>query len=166
MINNKTKIFIEKAKKKHEGTYNYSKTIYVNSRTKVIIICKIHGEFKQRPLCHTNVGHGCPECKIQNRRMSLDEFIKRANKIHNNKYNYTKVIYKNKDTKVIIICPEHGEFKQRPNAHLQGHECSRCGKEKMVKSKKNKIIINEKSKRPRVYDNKTFIYYANKVHVL
>lgn len=39
--------FIEKAIKRHGGNYDYSLVNYINSRTKVQIICKIHGIFEQ-----------------------------------------------------------------------------------------------------------------------
>ena len=54
------------------------------------------------------------------------EFIKRAKDIHSNIYNYSLVEYKNSHTKVIIICPEHGEFTQKPYKHLSGQKCIKC----------------------------------------
>lgn len=52
------------------------------------------------------------------KRLSQQEFIERATEVHNGKYDYSKVEYKNVSTKVCIICPEHGEFWQSPNGHL------------------------------------------------
>lgn len=60
-------------------------------------------------------------------RSNLNNFINISNKIHNNKYNYSKVIYKNNRSKIIIICPIHGEFEQLPVNHSRGHGCSKCG---------------------------------------
>ena len=57
---------------------------------------------------------------------TTEQFIKEANIIHSNKYNYSKVIYINSHTKVCIICPEHGEFWQTPSNHLQGKGCPKC----------------------------------------
>lgn len=54
------------------------------------------------------------------------EFSQKAKKIHNEKYNYDLVVYENCRTKVIIICPIHGEFEQTPNAHI--YACSGCEK--------------------------------------
>jgi hypothetical protein len=55
-------------------------------------------------------------------------FIEKAKLVHgDNKYDYSKVDYKNSGTKVIIICQEHGEFQQTPNNHLHGgYGCSKC----------------------------------------
>lgn len=53
--------FLKKAKQVHGDKYDYSKVEYVNSKTKICIICPIHGEFWQRPNDHLN-GHGCPNC--------------------------------------------------------------------------------------------------------
>lgn len=64
-------------------------------------------------------------------RLTLEEFINRSNIIHNNKYDYSLVDYKNSGIKVDIICPNHGIFKQKPNDHLSGHRCRKCGTEKM-----------------------------------
>lgn len=64
VIDNKT--FIEKANKIHNHKYDYTKTNYVNSHSKVIIICKEHGEFTQTPNSHLN-GRGCPKCKIKSK---------------------------------------------------------------------------------------------------
>lgn len=61
--------------------------------------------------------------------MKIDEFIKRSNIIHNNKYDYSLVKYKNNSTKVDIICPKHGKFEQRPKNHLDGQGCPSCGNE-------------------------------------
>ena len=95
--------------KKYIGDkYDYSKVKYVNSYTKVCIICKEHGEFWQTPGSHLN-GSGCKKCSIKlnsNKRKSND-FIERAKDIHMDKYDYSKVEYINCDTKVCIICPIH-----------------------------------------------------------
>lgn len=57
---------------------------------------------------------------------TLDEFILRSLKVHNNKYSYTRAEYKNNISKVIITCPIHGDFKQTPSHHLNGHGCPAC----------------------------------------
>ena len=130
---------ISKFKQVHGDKYDYSKVHYINSRTKVCIICPEHGEFWQTPNNHIN-GQDCFECgktKYKEKRfLGKEEFIKRATKIHNNKYNYSNVDYKNAMEKVCIICPEHGEFWQLPATHLQGIGCPVCGKLKASKSHK------------------------------
>lgn len=126
-INNKD--FIEKAKLVHGDRYNYSEVIYQHSQIKVSIICPMHGEFEQTPSNHLQ-GQGCPVCKSNQIgdkfRSNIDEFIIKANKIHNNKYLYLENNYINALTKIKIKCKKHGEFYQTPSAHLQGQGCPIC----------------------------------------
>ena len=62
------------------------------------------------------------------KRLTTDEFIENSKRIHKDKYDYSKTIYKkNNHQKVIIICPLHGEFQQQPNCHLSGRGCPYCG---------------------------------------
>jgi superfamily II DNA or RNA helicase len=119
-----TEEFIAKAKAVHGDKFDYSKVKYVNSETKVTIVCPIHGEFEQTPVSHLS-GNGCSLCS-RKKKHTLDRFIEMANKIHGDKYDYTKVNYVNNKTKVTIICPKHGEFEQTPQNHLKGKGCSCC----------------------------------------
>jgi len=64
------------------------------------------------------------------RKLSDDDFIKRSNIIHNNFFSYDKIIYVNNKTKIIITCPIHGDFKQRPNDHIEGYGCPICNESK------------------------------------
>jgi len=119
-----TSDFIKKAKTIHNDYYNYDKVIYINKDNLVIIICPIHGEFLQKPHNHIS-GCGCPKCGGS--LVKLDsEFINQSNIIHNNKYDYSLVNYKNNKTKVKIICKLHGIFEQTPDKHLQGNSCPKC----------------------------------------
>ena len=136
--------FIDKANKIHNNKYNYSKTNYINNYTKIIIICKKHGEFLQTPHSHLNK-NGCPACG-GNKKLSIKKFIKRANQTHNFKYDYSKVKYKNVNNKIIIICPTHGEFLQIIYDHLTGKGCINCRIEKSILT------------------NQQFIDKANKIH--
>ena len=117
--------FIVDANKIHNNQYDYSKVKYVNAKTKVCIICPIHGEFWQTPNSHLN-GCGCPYCS-NNHQLDSYGWIEKAKSKHLDKYDYSKVNYINSNTKVCIICPEHGEFWQFPSSHLQGHGCPKCG---------------------------------------
>ena len=118
-----TEDFIEKANKIHKNKFDYSLVNYKTAHIKVKIICYIHGIFEQKPNSHLNK-IGCPKCVGRN--MSIDEFIEKSNKIHNNKYDYSLVDYKNKSDKIKIICQKHGIFKQCIKSHLNGHGCVRC----------------------------------------
>ena len=118
-----TEEFIEKANKVHQGKYDYSKAEYVNTATKLCIICPDHGEFWQIPNNHL-LGAGCPKCagKYNDREF----FIERARKVHGDKYDYSKVEYVATNEKVCIICPHHGEFWQTPSGHMNGQGCPMC----------------------------------------
>ena len=136
--------FIKKARKEHGDKYNYSKVEYVDSDTKVCIICPNpeHGEFWQRPSSHAQ-GKGCPKCANESTsercRLSKEDFIKKAREKHGNKYDYSKVEYVDSNTKVCIICPnpEHGEFCQKPSKHLQGQGCPKCNLSHLERSVMN-----------------------------
>jgi hypothetical protein len=123
-------IFVYKATEIYGDLYGYSLVEYVDSSTEVIIICKVHGEFLQKPINHLHVG-GCRLCGIdkrsKGRRLSLETFINTSNIAHNYLYGYELVKYVNNHTAVTIICPIHGEFPQRPDHHMNGHGCIKCG---------------------------------------
>lgn len=125
-----TELFIDKAKEVHGDKYDYSKTVYINARNKVCIICPEHGEFWQNPASHLQ-GLGCPKCAGQNR--NNDDFIKLAKNKHGDKYDYSKSHFTKMNEKVCIICPEHGEFWQTPAKHLRGQGCPVCAKENTAK---------------------------------
>lgn len=152
--------FIERARQVHGNRYDYSKVDYINSKTKVCIICPIHGEFCQIPDGHL-VGHGCLKCGGKDR-LQTDEFINRAKKIHGNRYDYSKVNYINDKSKVCIICPDHGEFWQTPNGHLHNRGCKKCGAIKLskLKSSNTNDFINKAIK---IHNN---IYDYSKVHYI
>ncbi len=122
---------IEKFRKAHGNKYDYSRVNYINNRTPVCIICPIHGKFNQRPHSHYNRKHECHLCgnnKIREKLVSnKEEFMKKANMIHKNKYDYSKLIYINALTKGTIICPIHGEFQQILSGHLNSGGCKKCG---------------------------------------
>ena len=122
---------IKNCKKVHGNKYDYSKTEFLKSENKIIITCPKHGEFKQRYQDHLK-GCGCSQCS-GTAKLNTEIFIKKALIIHNNKYDYSKTIYKNTESKIIIKCPKHGEFNQTPHSHLSGQGCIECGKNKTAK---------------------------------
>ena len=119
-----TEEFIQRSICKFGAEYGLCKVVYKNNHTKIELICQEHGSFWQTPNAHL-AGQKCPKC-TGNIRLSNDQFIDRSNVIHNFFYNYSKVVYVNSNTKVIIICPTHGEFEQTPDNHLGGHGCPKC----------------------------------------
>ena len=120
-----TEEFIKKAREIHGDKYDYSKSQYNGYNEKLCIVCPEHGEFWQTPMHHLYRKQGCHLCN-GGVNLSTEEFIEKAKKIHGSKYDYSKVKYVNNRTKVCIICPEHGEFWQTPNSHLNGNGCFDC----------------------------------------
>ena len=146
-----TEQFIEEAKQIHGDKYNYSKVNYVNRKTKVCIICPIHGEFWQSPSCHIFNKNGCPKCCKTGVKYTIEDFKEKVNKIHNGKIYVAKdAEYINSHTKIKMICPEHGEFWTKPNYILCNHGCPICGN----------LIVKEKLR----FTLKDFIEKAKKVH--
>lgn len=125
--------FIKNSNKIHNNKYEYSKFIYTNCKEKGIIICPIHGEFLQTAECHLR-GNGCKQCatRITNLKNSsnIKQFINKADKIHQNKYDYIDANYIDSHTSIKINCKQHGMFFQRPDHHLQGIGCPKCNSSK------------------------------------
>lgn len=128
-----TEEFIQKARQIHGNKYDYSKVNYVDrNKTKVEIICPKHGAFWQLPGNHL-AGKCCLKCSGKYK-PSKEEFIQKANNIHNFIYDYSKINYINAKTKIEIICPKHGSFLQTPYCHtVRKQGCPVCGKEKEIK---------------------------------
>ena len=146
--------FINRANQIHNNKYNYSEFVYVNWKTKVKIICPYHGIFEQRTDHHLN-GNGCNKCAAEQRALkkliSKEEFIKRANEIHNNYYDYSLFTPCKAKDKIKIICPEHGIFEQTYDHHLhQKSKCPKCSQLHGNNLKKDSL--------------ETFIKKANKIH--
>lgn len=122
--------FIEKCNIIHKNKYDYSKVKFTKISEKICIICPIHGEFFQLGNDHL-VGHGCKLCGFKRPKEEIlrkqNEFIIKAIEIHGDKYDYSLVEYKNCDTKVKIICKEHGIFEQSPYSHVKSKNgCPKC----------------------------------------
>ena len=131
-----TNMFIKKAIEIHGNKYDYSMVDYKKAHSKIKIICPEHGEFEQISWNHISLKEGCPYCGKN--KSNLELFLKKANNVHKNKYNYSFFIkYTNNKEKIKIICPEHGEFIQQINNHLNGQGCPVC-----LESKGEKIIRN------------------------
>lgn len=124
-----TESFVNRAIAKYGDKYDYRSVDYKDARTKIEIICKRHGSFWLLPHEHLN-GEGCPACAKNNR------FIERAQAIHGNRYDYSQVEYIDNEEPVIIKCPIHGVFTQRPHTHLRGRGCPKCGIESRASLKR------------------------------
>lgn len=138
-----TEEFIYKAREVHGDKYDYSLVNYINNHTTVRIVCPIHGEFEQKPVYHINCKSGCPKCSNYNKvkRKTKEQFIKDAQQIHGDRYDYSQVKYINNKTKVKIFCREHGIFKQTPHAHIQLQQgCPFCLESKLEREMREILI--------------------------
>jgi len=148
-----TEEFVIKARLIHGDKYDYSKVEYIDTSTKVQIICSVHGDFEQTPKDHLK-GRGCSKCghllTSKAKTKSLEKLIEQFVEVHGNTYDYSNVHYIADDIKILISCPIHGDFEQQPSAHLQGQGCAECG------------IL--KRSRGRVYPFSKFVEKAEAVH--
>ena len=77
-------------------------------------------------------------------------FTQKSSIIHNGQYDYSKSIYVNAITKLCITCPIHGDFFMRPNSHLSGQGCKKCG------------IENRPQNNPKMLE--VFVQDSKKIH--
>lgn len=120
-----TQQLIQQFEKTHGDRYDYSLVEYVRSTEKVTIICRKHGAFEQLPNMHRK-GQGCAACMYDGKRSTLSDILIKFKEAHGDRYDYSLVEYKNTDTKVKIICKEHGVFRQSPYHHQRGNGCPKC----------------------------------------
>ena len=128
-------------KETHGDKYDYSLMNYINTNTKVKIICKKHGIFEQCPLNHKK-GARCPICIMEyqknnpNGLLTQEEVIKQFKETHGDRYDYSLVQYVRNKDKVKIICKIHGSFFQKPSLHKGGSNCPSCAKIKISEKKR------------------------------
>lgn len=143
-----TEDFINRSKIIHNNIYNYDKTIYIKNSLKCIVTCKLHGDFEITPNSHIG-GAGCRKCGYINRKhhkkLNTEQLITKFKEVHGDKYDYSKVVYKNTRSKIIINCKLHGDFNQNAGSHLYGKNgCPNCNDSvgvKIIKTILNKSNI-------------------------
>ena len=141
--------FREKANKIHNFKYDYSESEYVNTETKLKVICREkdefgdeHGVFYVTP--HAHIGmmkSGCPKCSGKFRK-DTEYFIKQAKKVHGDNYDYSETEYTKALEDVKVICKEHGPFWLTPNEHLMGQGCPLCKESHL--EKEMRVFLDEK----------------------
>jgi hypothetical protein len=151
--------FVKKVNEIYSNKYDYTLFNYINTITKGIIKCPIHGDFLSTPNNHLS-GHGCKKCQYDI--LETSDFNKKANIIHNNFYDYSLVNYINSRTKVKIICPKHGVFEQTPDNHISKKQgCPYCNESKGEKEIKR--ILDELNIE---YEQQYKLYEEKKKHPL
>ena len=127
IIENKKNAFIKAAIKKFGNEFDYSEINYVDTNTKIIIKSKKYGDIEITPFEHLRLKYGHRLHIRKSRKYTKEKIVELSEQIHGKKYDYSKVDYKGMLEKVCIICPEHGEFWQTPNAHIHlGQGCPIC----------------------------------------
>lgn len=123
-----TEQFITESKQRYKDEFLYDKTVYKDNRTDVILICRIHGEFKQNPGVHLRKSNTskCKKCRKQALSKTTEQFIEDSRMVHGDKFTYEKTKYVNKKTSVVITCKIHGDYLQNPRTHMR-HGCPKCG---------------------------------------
>jgi len=152
---------IEYYKQVHGDKFDYSKVNYVNSTTKITVICKIHGEFGINPKHHKN-GVGCKKCYFESKSIKKSEFLIRAINHFGDIYDYTHFeVLPARNEKVPIKCKTHNiVFLQEPRNHMRGHTgCPQCKLIKLTGKIDGKVAIRTQKQL-----NEIFIEEAKKVH--
>lgn len=160
--------FLNNAQQIHGDRYDYSQFEYVTAKHKSIVICRIHGQFLINANNHFN-GKGCPQCALDKhktiRKYTTESFIEVANLKHSNKYDYSKTVYLDIKTKIIVTCVNHGDFNVTPDKHInECNSCPECAKENRSSYSRSAFIqlCNSRSRTPCLYilrcfnDNESF----------
>lgn len=128
--------FFIRAKEKHGERFDYTKSVFTGLLEKIVITCRIHGDFTQTAKRHL-LDAGCKKCANEkqskmmiesnaDRRMTTDEFIRRCVEIHGDEYEYSKTVFTGYKNKIIVTCKIHGDFEQMAGNHLRGCRCDSC----------------------------------------
>lgn len=130
-ITKDTEWFLEKAHEIHGDRFDYSETKYVSARTKLCIICHAkddggheHGRFWVTPQQHLTATGGCNKCGHP--KHTIEWFIQKARQVHGDAYSYDNTVYTNNHAKVVVTCPEHGDFEIFPSSFFNGAGCPKC----------------------------------------
>ncbi len=152
--------FIQQAKKIHKNYYDYSLVDFKTLGNMITIICPKHGEVKIIAGNHLG-GRKCRKCANElihiQQRNSIDDILNRFKKIHQGRYDYSKVNYKGMWHKVEIVCSDHGSFWMVAVDHISGNGCPKCSMssleamtEEWLKNNKYNYVYQYKDDRCRI----------------
>lgn len=152
--------FIKQVNEIFNSKYDCSKVVYVNNHTKVTLVCPVHGDFTKRPADLTVKKSGCAQCTgtqfcgAYHKKDSI-WFAQEGARIHNSKYDYSQVQYVRYHQKVVIICPDHGEFQQTAGSHISnGSGCPKCS----VKDYEGGYGVTRFTNHPEIKSNSAMLY--------
>lgn len=154
--------FISQARQVHPA-YDYSKSIYVNTDSKIIVTCSIHGDFFITPYHLIHRKQGCPQCS-KTKKITQSEFNNKVSKLFPD-YDFSKCIYINSKTKVEVLCRKHGSFFVIPESLFKGHGCPTCAGNKKISKKE--FIERVKKLHPEFdYSKTVYENYRKKLEVI
>lgn len=144
--------FIKISNIKHNYYYNYDEVkIFNHSKEKVCISCPAHGEFYQAVRNHKS-GQKCPKCALI--KTDAKTIFNRFIEVHGTRYDYSISKFTKMQSKIEILCKEHGIFIQKPHDHVNGQGCPVCAKEP-------KIEVNDLLQRFNIVHNFKYSYNLN-----
>lgn len=164
---NKTNIFILKSRTKWKDKYDYDYTKYIKSKEKVIITCKLHGNFEQQPSNHLSGKEGCKQCASKaskdRQRMPINEFIQKVESVHGKIFDFSEFTYRGTEYKSEFLCIKHNKkFTQLCSSTLSGKlGCPVCKLElrkSLLADDKESFIIKARAVHKDAYSYDKFTY--------
>lgn len=158
-------VFLSRARERFQDTYNYNQESYRGIAAEMEIVCPVHGRFTQVARDHLKSPTGCPRCSAEGvgaqQTSTTEEFATRASEVHGGRYDYSKATYEGCKQRVCVVCPEHGEFWQTPDGHLQGKGCPRCGVSRISRAEQELYEFIQSSVPHLVVNQQTYIDYGS-----
>ncbi|WP_418642447.1 DUF723 domain-containing protein [Vibrio chaetopteri] len=113
--------------------YTQAEECYDGMRKEITIICPEHGPMNMTPNQHLSLQFGCLKCS--NRTYSLEEWKEKSSKAHNNKFDYTDMVFIKGSPIVTVKCPNHGPITVYKNQHIRGTGCKQCAHDEFGKKR-------------------------------
>lgn len=118
--------------------FDFSNALFTGVNKPIKYFCKKHNKWVEKKQAREllNNSYGCGTCVTEKRKKtkiekSRKKFFEEAPKIHDNYYNYDKVVFVDMTTYVTITCPKHDDFQQKPIKHINAKQgCNQCGEER------------------------------------
>lgn len=156
--------FITACQKKHGDGYSYEPTIYTSMKKKIIVRCKLHGDFSINAYKH-KTGSGCTQClEIKKHANRIAKAIGIFKKVHGDAYTYENMIYKYSHEPIEVTCKVHGGFWVVGNQHKLGSGCPYCiGGRRLTREE---VINRFRAKHGLTYDYSEVIYFKSIIPVV
>jgi len=166
--------FLNESYKLYGDKFSFINSKFITRNDKIEIICSKHGSFTQRPSRFLK-GITCQKCGFEksnsSRKLSFEDFVNKANKVHHGFYDYSLVNYVNTETLVEIICPIHGSFWQTPHGHMNGCGCTDCKFDKIrkirIKSYDEFVLLANEThgEGTYIYDETTYTKFTSRTRI-